>query len=185
LPEPVLKGDHQYRNASTAMMAVSLMQDRLPINEIAFRKGLVNANLLGRFQLIEDKIPVLLDVAHNPQAVRMLVAGLEKDFPDKRIHAVFAMMKDKDIEGVVQIIQSQVYAWFIAPLKDSRIAKESAMKTVFQAAAVTNVSFGFADFKEAFMAAQANAGQGDLILIFGSFFLVSAYLATRDEEKNL
>ena len=49
LPELVLKGEHQYRNASTAMMAVSLMQDRLPLKETSFHKGLVNAYLLGRF----------------------------------------------------------------------------------------------------------------------------------------
>ena len=183
LPKPILKGEQQYRNASTAIMAVMLMQDKLPIQEVAFRKGLLSANLTGRFQLIKDKVPVLLDVAHNPQAVRMLATSLEQNFPNKQIHAVFAMMKDKDIKGVVEVMQPHVVVWYIAPLKHARIAEESKMKTVFQEAAVANVNFGFSDYNEAFQAAQANAGQEDLILVFGSFFLVSAYLAKRNEDE--
>lgn len=182
LPEPILKGEQQYRNASTAMMAVTLLQDKLPVPAAAFNKGLLNAHLTGRFQLIKDKIPVLLDVAHNPQAVRMLVASLVQNFPNKRIHAVFAMMKDKDIRGVVELMQPQVIAWYIAPLKHSRIAEESLMKAVFLDAGVANVNFGFVGFDEAFLAAQANAEQEDLILIFGSFFLVSAYLAGKNKD---
>jgi dihydrofolate synthase/folylpolyglutamate synthase len=182
LPELILKGEQQYRNASTAIMSVMLMQNKLPVSADAFNKGLMRAHLTGRFQLINDKIPVLLDVAHNPQAVRMLVASLEQNFPDKRIHAVFTMMKDKDIKGVVELMQPHVVAWFVAPLKHSRIAEESLMKTIFQEAEIANVSFGFVGFDEAFSAAQANAEQEDLILIFGSFFLVSAYLARRNED---
>jgi len=184
LPKPMLKGEQQYRNASTAMMAVMLMHDELPVPAAAFGKGLLSTHLTGRFQLIKDKVPVLLDVAHNPQAVRMLVANLEQNFPNKRIHAVFAMMKDKDIRGVVEIMQPYIVAWYIAPLKHARIAEELVMQTVFQEAAIANVNFGFADYNEAFQAAQANAGQNDLILVFGSFFLVSAYLAKRNEDYN-
>ena len=100
LPEPGLKGEHQYRNASSVILAVTQMAEILPVTEASIKQGLKNVQLAGRFQLIDGEIPVLLDVGHNPQAVRTLAEYVTTVFPGKRIHAVFSMMKDKDIAGV-------------------------------------------------------------------------------------
>ncbi len=102
LPTPALKGEHQYRNASNVLMVLTEMEDCLPVNEQSIRQGLQNIQLSGRFQLIDGDIPVLLDVAHNPQAVRALRSYLDDSFSGKRIHAVFSMMRDKDIKSVIQ-----------------------------------------------------------------------------------
>ena len=40
IPEPGLKGEHQYRNASSAILAVNLLSEKLPINEVAIRIGI-------------------------------------------------------------------------------------------------------------------------------------------------
>ncbi len=182
LPRPALIGEQQYRNASTAMMAVELLQKKLPIETSNFIQGLTNAHLTGRFQLIDGEIPVLLDVGHNPQAVRMLAAGLETYFPKQRIHAIFAMMKDKDIGGVVQIMKPYVLNWYIAPLDHTRIAEQSVIAEVLKELKVKNLAYGFSDFTETFNTALTNARQGDLVLIFGSFFLVSAYFNAFSKE---
>lgn len=176
LPKPALKGEHQYQNASSVIMAVTEMQKLLPISEQAIHKGLQDIQLKGRFQLIDGVIPVLLDVAHNPQAVTALFNYLESDFADKKIHAVFAMMKDKDIAGVIDIIKSVIKDWFFAPLNSPRAASEQVMQECFSHCGLTEVNFGFKDFSEAYMAAEKSAEEGDLILVFGSFFLVSEYL---------
>ena len=60
IPEPGLKGEHQYRNASAVILAVDVLAKKLPVSEMAIRTGLKNSQLLGRFQLINDKIPILL-----------------------------------------------------------------------------------------------------------------------------
>ena len=60
LPEPGLKGEHQYRNASAAILAVELLAKSLPVSDRSIRIGLKNIQLHGRFQLINAKIPVLL-----------------------------------------------------------------------------------------------------------------------------
>ncbi len=177
LPKPALIGEQQYRNASTAIMAVELLQEKLSVKALCIAQGLMNAHLMGRFQLINSEIPVLLDVGHNPQAVRMLAAGLEAYFPKQRIHAIFAMMKDKDIGGVVKIMQPYISNWYIAPLGHSRIAEQSVVAEVLKKQKIKNLASGFTDFTETFNAALANARQGDLILVFGSFFLVSAYFS--------
>jgi dihydrofolate synthase/folylpolyglutamate synthase len=173
LPEPGLKGEHQYRNASAAILAVNMLSESLPVSDRSIRLGLGNAQLLGRFQLINDKIPVLLDVGHNPEAVKTLVEYLTGTFPGRKVHAVFSMMKDKDIAAVLEIMNPVVYDWFFAPLANSRAATELLMREIFSQSRVTRVSFGFTGFAEAFNAAKKQSQEGDLLLVFGSFFLVS------------
>ena len=177
LPEPALKGEHQYRNASAVIMAIKLLADKLPVGEQAIRQGLENVQLPGRFQLLDGTIPVLLDVGHNPEAVQTLVEYLHQNFPNRRIHAIFSMMKDKDIAEVLRIMNPVVHDWFFAPLSNLRAATESLMRGIFYHQAMDNVSFGYTGFADAFAAAKQQAGAGDLLLVFGSFFLVSDCLA--------
>ena len=173
LPEPGLKGEHQYRNASAVILAIDLLAENLPVNESSIRLGLKNVQLAGRFQLITGEIPVLLDVGHNPEAVKTLVDYLNETFPDRRIHAIFSMMKDKDIAGVLNIMKPVIHNWFFAPLTNPRAATEALMRNFFADNSVTAVSFGYSGFAEAFNAAKNQAQPGDLLLVFGSFFLVS------------
>ncbi|WP_020159716.1 bifunctional tetrahydrofolate synthase/dihydrofolate synthase [Methylobacter marinus] len=177
LPEPGLKGEHQFRNASSAILAVAELAGALPVSDAAIRQGLEKVRLAGRFQLINDEIPVLLDVGHNPQAVRTLVDYVAATFPGRRIHAVFSMMKDKDIAGVIEIMRPVIFNWFFAPLSNPRAATEPLMREIFAQSSVTNVFFGFKGFAEAFDAAKTQSQKGDLLLVFGSFFLVSDCLA--------
>ena len=177
LPAPALKGEHQYRNAAAVLMAVQFLQSQLAVSDRAICQGLEQVELKGRFQLIADKIPVLLDVGHNPQAVQTLIEYLQAYYPSVKIHAVFAMMKDKDIDGVLKLMQPYVAEWYLAPLALPRAANDALLIEKFQQQAIHNLHCGYRDFSAAFSAAQDNADEGELILVFGSFFLVSEYLA--------
>jgi dihydrofolate synthase/folylpolyglutamate synthase len=83
------------------------------------------------------------------------------------------MMKDKDIEAVLEIMNPVVHDWFFAPLKNPRAATEVMMRDIFSRSSVKQVSFGYTDFTQAFNAAKNQAQQDDLLLVFGSFFLIS------------
>lgn len=178
LPFPALKGTHQFFNASAVLAAIEQLQARLPVAESAIRAGLLAVSLQGRFQLIASDIPVLLDVGHNPQAVTTLFDYVSQTFPNTRIHAVFAMMRDKDIRSVINIMQPLVYDWFVAPLDNNpRAASMPMLAGIFKELGITRVSGDFKDFNAAFKQAVCHANVGELIVVFGSFFLVSAYLA--------
>lgn len=181
LPPPSLKGEHQYRNAATVLMAVTEMERLLPISEKAIHQGLKDTQLNGRFQLIKGDVPVLLDVAHNPQSVKELFNYLTDCFSDYKIYTVFSMMKDKDIKGVIDIISPVIQHWFVSPLTNPRTASQAHMQKQFKACAIENVSFGYKNFSETYSAARDSVGKGDLILVFGSFFLVSEYLANKED----
>ena len=177
LPLPAFSGEHQYRNASAVLMAIMSLQSLLPVTEQAIQDGLKRAQLLGRFQLIPGDNPILLDVGHNPQAVQTLIDYLQETFNAVRIHAVFAMMKDKDINSVVSMMADKVQEWYLVPLKNPRAASEELLLTCFKSQNINNINAGFSDFSQAFFAARNKALPGELILIFGSFFMVSEYLS--------
>lgn len=183
LPWPALKGEHQYRNAAAVVMAVMRLQKRLPVQESAIGQGLQQVRLQGRFQLIPGDKPVLLDVGHNPQAVQTLLDYLKNCFPNVKIHAVFAMMKDKDIPAVVAMMRERVSHWYLAPLKNPRAAPVDQLMACFAQLSMNNVNRGYPDFSAALQDARSKAGDGEMILIFGSFFLVSEYLSQFAERR--
>jgi dihydrofolate synthase/folylpolyglutamate synthase len=175
LPQPAFKGEHQYRNASAVIMAVSSLSDRFPVAKKALDQGLREAHLKGRFQFIDGDIPVLLDVGHNPQAVATLRCHLQSDFPNVKIHALFAMMKDKDIASVIASMRECIADWYLVPLNNPRAASPEQLSEFFLQQDIDNVHSDYANFKAAFDDVRQQAMPGDMILIFGSFFLVSEY----------
>jgi len=187
LPHPNIKGEHQYRNASIALMAVQSLQSKIPISDKAIHSGLANAQISGRFQLIKtkDNAPILLDVSHNPQAAQALLDYLNTEFSELPVYALFTMMSDKDMQAVVELMQPKIKHWFISPLDNPRTTAEDDIKTTFKQCNIKQVSTGFVDFAKTFAAATAETNKNKgLLVIFGSFFLVSEYLAQTSHKKE-
>jgi dihydrofolate synthase/folylpolyglutamate synthase len=119
----------------------------------------------------------LLDVAHNPQAVRNLAAHLRRHYPDRRCKAVFSVMRDKDISTMIGFMSELVHEWYLAPLRMPRAATPEELEKILHNAGMARVQYGFTDASDAIHAACRDAFPGDLLVVFGSFFLVSEYLA--------
>ena len=177
LPYPALQGEHQLQNAAAVLETLALVADERPVSEAAIRRGLTSAQLPGRFQTIPGEVPVLLDVAHNPQAAEALALQLRARFPERRIVAVFSIMRDKDIRGVIAQLKPLVDHWYIAPLAIARCAADAQIARAFSDCTIDAVSHGFDDFSSAFSAATHDAGEDGIIVIFGSFFLIAEYLS--------
>lgn len=177
LPAPALKGTHQYSNAASVLMVIAQMAKLLQVSEKSIHRGFQTTQLKGRFQLLNADVPVLLDVAHNPQAATALFNYLKETFPKKRIVAVFSMMKDKDIAGVMEIIKPVISHWYFAPLNISRAVSKSVIRKCFMQCDINNVTLDGKDTVAAYHAAKSNTSPSDLLLVFGSFFLVSEFLA--------
>jgi len=185
LPHPKLKGEHQYRNASTVLATVEALQSMLPVSEQAIIQGIQTANLTGRFQLIHSNPSILLDVSHNRQAAQTLLDYLQANFKQQAIHAIFTMMSDKDMQGVIQLMQPCIKHWYISPLEQARTTKQTDIKRAFEKNHIHQVSFNFDSFLAAFTAAKTQAIKDNgLILIFGSFFLVSEYLSHFNDSQG-
>jgi dihydrofolate synthase/folylpolyglutamate synthase len=173
LPLPALAGDFQLANASAVLTAIQALRGKLPVNEQAIHTGLQQVHLAGRFDVRQSAPRVILDVAHNPHAAAALASNLRAQPNAGRTLAVFAMLADKDIRGVVAAVHATVQAWYLADIPQLRGAKASQLLDV-----VTEVAPGSPvqicrTVAEAYRQACIDAGENDRIIVFGSFFTVA------------
>lgn len=176
LPPPAIPGDHQYLNAGAVLQSLSLLPEALRPSPAAIVEGLRTVHLEGRFQLFDGAIPVLLDVAHNPQAVGALAQHLSRHYEGRPCRAVFSVMRDKDVAEIVRRIRQCIDTWYLAPLPMTRAASPVELQEILHNEGVDRVLSDFASVTDAVKAARRDSSPGDLVLVFGSFFLVSDYL---------
>jgi dihydrofolate synthase / folylpolyglutamate synthase len=186
LPIPALRGEYQLANAAVAIAALDLLRDALPVSGGAIREALVSVELPGRFQVLAGRPTVVLDVAHNPHAARALDASLGAMGFHRETYAVFGMLADKDIRGVVDAVKARIDRWYVATLPGPRGARAETIVGELRAAGVAAHAIRAYDtIESACRAARFAAGEADRILVFGSFLTVAAALsALRSAEAT-
>jgi dihydrofolate synthase/folylpolyglutamate synthase len=176
LPPPALRGRVQYDNASTALAAAHWLRDRLPLSGAAVRQGLLRTRLLGRFTVMPGQPAWVLDVAHNVAAAEALALSLAGYPCAGRWHAVFALLADKDAEGVARALAGHIGHWHLAPAPGARAMPLERLAAAVRAAAPRQPLTRYADVDEALAGAAALAAADDCILVVGSFMTVEAGL---------
>jgi dihydrofolate synthase / folylpolyglutamate synthase len=178
LPHPALRGSYQLANAATALTAIDMLKDRLPVAMGAVREALVGIELPGRFQVLPGRPVTVLDVAHNPQAAHAFADNLGAMGFHPRTLAVFGIMRDKDIDAVIAALKRRVDLWFVATLPKPRGATASALaERLVRAGVDSDAIRPFESASEAYAAARGRATDADRIIVFGSFLTVAAALA--------
>jgi dihydrofolate synthase/folylpolyglutamate synthase len=170
---PALRGARQLDNAACVLAALDVLHDRLPVAMQDVRRGLLEVELPGRFQVLPGRPTVVLDVAHNPQAVAALADSLGGMAFHPRTWAVFGVLRDKDIAGVVGAIKHRVDFWLPATLDGPRAAHSNDLAETLRAAGVAGPLPTFKSPSAAFRYAGEMAGEDDRILAFGSFLTVA------------
>jgi dihydrofolate synthase/folylpolyglutamate synthase len=166
--------DLPMENAALALQAYA--QLCLPWQPAALAEALQRTRVSGRLERRElhwqgRTLQVLLDVGHNPHAAEYLACRLaQRLLPGRRL-AVFGLLADKDLEGVLAPLQGLVAHWAVAPLPTprSRSAEELQVALVAHGASVS----AHASVSAALEAQVAQAGEADEILVFGSFYSVA------------
>ncbi|MFP5391989.1 MAG: bifunctional tetrahydrofolate synthase/dihydrofolate synthase [Gammaproteobacteria bacterium] len=185
LAYPSLRGANQLLNASAALAALEVLKLQLPVGAQEVRTGLVTVELPGRFQVLPGRPTVVLDVAHNPHAAAALGQNLGNMGFHRYTYAVFGIMEDKDIGGVIAPLAGIVDHWCVADLPSPRSADSGDLCARLEALPVGSSAPGersvkaFASPAEAFVNAMSRAGENDRIVVFGSFYTVAGVMAAR------
>jgi dihydrofolate synthase/folylpolyglutamate synthase len=176
LANPALRGAYQLRNASAVLAAIEVLKDRLPVSMQTVRRGLLELELPGRFQVLPGRPAIVLDVAHNPQAVAGLVDNLgDMGFFEKTI-ALVGMLGDKDIAGALAPLAGKVDIWLLAGLDVPRGASADALAHIVADNTLGGRVETFSSPELAFECAAKLVGENDRILVFGSFHTVAAVM---------
>jgi dihydrofolate synthase / folylpolyglutamate synthase len=174
LPAPALKGDIQFTNAATALAALEEISPRLNIPAESVARGLTGVRLVGRFQLISPGVgsPAwILDVAHNPDAARVLARNLNANPISGKTLAVCGILADKDAAEIVSMLERSIDSWWCASVDGARGRSAQALADVVRqevqapVIAADNVASACAEALNA-------AGPQDRIVVFGSFHTV-------------
>ena len=177
LAYPALRGRIQLRNAAAAICALEALGLPLAMQDV--RRGLAEVLSAARFQVLPGRPQVILDVAHNPQAAKVLADNLADSGFAVQTIAVCGMLRDKDIAGVLHALEPRITRWHLASLPGPRGAAASDIAAHLHAEAHC-----FDTPAAAFAAAKAIAGEGDKIIVFGSFLTVAEVMAWLNNNKT-
>ena len=175
LPMPALAAPVQLRNAACAIAALRAIGFEADV--AAFARGLADARIDARLQRFDaNRVEVIVDVGHNPQAARALAAALATTPTRGRTLSVYAALSDKDASGVAEALAAIVDGWYLAGSLDAGsrgIAVEALRRRLPAELAVIAAA---TDVDGAINRAMADAQAGDRLLVFGGFHVAERAL---------
>jgi len=163
-----LEGAHQRINASVAIKTVEKMMHQFEVTDHMITEGVKNASIKARFEkkYVGDKT-IILDVAHNPAAVKTLVDTLGES-PMNTV-AIFSALIDKDIIDMVNLASQSIQHWYLVPLSSERAIDSNELKSKFSDSSSTTIC---SDMNSAI---QKSLALKDIerVVIFGSFYTIA------------
>jgi dihydrofolate synthase/folylpolyglutamate synthase len=182
MDHPALAGRVQLQNASGVLAALDALRSRLPVSMQDMQRGFDGIELRGRFQILPGRPVVVLDVGHNPQAAEILAENLSGMGAYSSTWAVFGMLSDKDIDGVVRLLAGQVDHWHVCTLPPPRGSSAAQLAQALRQAGAASVR-EFENPALAYAATCSAAADNDRIVVFGSFHTVADVLTARESPK--
>ncbi len=179
--------DLPMENAALALQAYALLG--LPWQVEQLVAALKATSVVGRldrrqFNWHGKRLNLMLDVGHNPHAAEYLAQRLARRPVAGRRLAVFGLLADKDLDGVVGELNGSVQHWAVAPLDSARARPVADLQAALQGLGASVTSY--ASVADALEGQCALATAEDEILLFGSFYCVAEaleWLARRSTEE--
>ncbi|TET90332.1 MAG: bifunctional folylpolyglutamate synthase/dihydrofolate synthase [Sulfurovum sp.] len=150
-------GGYLIDNAMVALRALDILDIEYTIDD------LLSLELFGRFYALTENIRI--DVGHNPLAARAIEKAL-----DKEVVLIYNSLDDKDYEEVLRTLKPKVKRVEIIPIHSQRATTLEAIEK-----ALNKVGLEYSYFK-------GEIDKDENYLVFGSFYVVEAFLKIR--EKN-
>ena len=170
-----LLGSYQKRNVKTALLAVSMLKE-FPITESQLEKGLLkvvlNTNLKGRWQILQESPKVICDTAHNKEGLTLTLQQLKKEHFNQ-LHIVLGVVSDKKLADILALFPKKATYYFCQPNIPRALPVADLM---YKANEYQLFGNQYASVNEAYISAKAHAGANDVVYIGGSTFVVAEVL---------
>lgn len=177
-----LAGSYQKKNVNTARVAVDeLRRAGVEISDEAvaagFRNVIANTHLRGRWTIVEKSPLTICDTGHNEAGLRYnmgQLASLMAERPGGRLRMVIGFVADKDVDHILPMFPKDAI-YYVSNAQIPRAMKAEALLEKCEALGL--YARVLPTVAEAYAAARAEAGAGDIIYIGGSTFVVADFLA--------
>lgn len=94
--------DYSVNDAVMALEAVTVLKEQFPIDNEKAKLGLSEVKMDCRMDVISENPLVILDGAHNPEAMKMLCeTSIANVVKDKNLHVIFACFRDKNLGNML------------------------------------------------------------------------------------
>ena len=161
-------------NTAGVLMVIELMSHLFPVAQQTLPSSLAQVAVPGRFQVHAAEVPVILDVAHNPQAASVLAQNLADQPTQGETHMIIGMLDDKDHRGVLEALSLVVDHWYVVSLINDRGTDGRVLLEILEKSGDTRVAGVFDGVELALESARGRARTGDRIVVTGSFLTVGA-----------
>ena len=202
VPVCQLKGSYQEKNQQTAFVALQILRNicGVELSKEAIAKGFAEVctltGLRGRWEVLSQKPLTICDTGHNGHGLRYVaeqLSSLITSSPHRlsphRLHIVFGMVNDKDIDTVLGLLPENAVYYFTQPATSRALPAEELCHHWHALHPIANCQSpianrqspisAFSTVREALTAAQEAASADDIIFIGGSNYVVGEALSVR------
>ncbi|MEC1759125.1 bifunctional folylpolyglutamate synthase/dihydrofolate synthase [Schinkia azotoformans] len=171
--EITMKGEHQVKNAATALMAIEYLKQYFSfvIDEEHIRTGLLKTTWKGRFEKVSDKPLTFIDGAHNPEGIDTLCKTIQRYYSDKKVHIIFSALKDKPLKEMIAKLDNIADKITFTQFEFNRCA---VAKELFELSSSANKDIN-EDWQKAIESAKQEIGgiEEEILIITGSLYFIS------------
>lgn len=173
-----LTGECQIKNTNTILCALHSLSKIFSVTHeditYAFEHVCEMTGLRGRWQILQEHPTIICDTGHNTGGWQYLAHQLAQiATSDNKLHIVFGMASDKDIERVMSTLPHEAcYYWTKASVK--RATSEQTIANIATKYDLHGKTYS--NVAEAYEAAVNNASTNDYIYVGGSSFIVADLL---------
>jgi dihydrofolate synthase/folylpolyglutamate synthase len=167
-----LHGGHQALNAALALEASLRLIPARTLDRDIVVDGFAAVAAPGRLEVIArpDGSTVVLDVAHNPDAMSALVSSLAESFAFDRVLFVIGLLDDKDLRGMLAELARVPSAMVATKAVSTRAVPPDDLRVVAEELGLDCLVVE--DVPQAVEAATSAAVEGELVCVTGSHYVV-------------
>ena len=170
------KATYSVKDACFAVEAIALLSDKFNVSETAIREGLLSTKLKGRMEFKMNNPLVIVDGAHNPEAIQTLIADMDKIQENKPIHAVFVAFRDKNVSNMLSDLSVLAHEITLTTFDHPRARREDEYFLYLD-------EFKFEEDHKQLIQRLIDEYPDDIILVTGS--LAFAFLVSEEFDENV
>ena len=183
-----LQGCYQEKNQQTAFVALQVLRNHsnIKISPEAIATGFAQVctltGLRGRWEILSESPLTICDTGHNSHGIRYVVEQLKtengkRETENGKLHIVFGMVADKDIDVVLSMLPEEAVYYFTQPATSRALPASQLLARWQSLHPAHQACHCFDSVATAITTAQKEASNEDIIFIGGSNYVVGEVLS--------